>query len=438
MRNLLKRAAIAVAVAAMGLALPGADGGQTYQPLNGWGSMGPSPAPTWSTGVVGDGSTPSGGTPPIVAAGLAPEIPSNVDVSVGVVNGGQYKPFDQAAELKFRIVCFPSHSSTEDFVLAKGNPNFVHGHSWDGNTLANKDTDIVSLRTTGTSTCPGQVANRTAYYEPDVVKDVNGQRVGIKPLRTAFYYQADKSMKGKLTMPPPGLIIISGVNSMDPTDSARKAEAAAAGVAYSFNGFNGWQCYDPTGSVHRPIANGAEFADGFITADGKDPWGGTCKAGDILLSQIVSPTWWNGRNLSSPNGRDHLRYPVGVNGEAKGPDGWFELPMLTAKRQYRLAKDAEYFFDGWYLSSDRMPGMAQQRPGTTMHADWANGWDQTIFHTAMQFCMGIDGGPGAECNDGTFSATQMLVPAIPDPRATHSRYWPVRTAAKANVTVHGH
>ena len=97
---------------------------------------------------------------------------------------------------------------------------------------------------------------------------------------------------------------------------------------------------------------------------------------------------WNGKDLDSPDHRSHMAYPsYGSWGYLKCPDthpyviadfalvAWYTIDdTLDRSGTWEAGKTVT-----WSLSSDNMPGMPPQKPGSTLHGDWFGAWDNSIM-----------------------------------------------------------
>ncbi len=412
------------------------------------------------TGVVGDGSTTQGGTPPV--AEPADIASTGITVADWITNTSIVRTSSVGGEDKMRLLCTASHTKREDPILFPGVANAGHDHTFIGNMSAGKDSTYASLRADSRSTCPGGPVNGTAYWEPSLMTLLpTGATVEVKPDRLAFYYTHSAVDSPKKTRLFNGLAFILGVNPGDPDDLVRKAEVPA-GFTYIGNGFVGWQCTNLNGDTTiAPDAGGTHYP-ALQTPAGADPWGGRCNTGKVLLAEAHAPTCWDGRNITSPNGRDHFRYTILHNNSGKFvcPTGWWQVPAFEVKVIFSHKGWSDY--QNWYLSSDRhgLTSGDWRTPGSTYHADWMNGWDPTILDTALVNCMGVKigatAGNGATCDYSTISATQRLLSdsASPDPTksndpivtinnnyaagAKKNRYFPVRAGTKGPFTIHSH
>ncbi len=100
---------------------------------------------------------------------------------------------------------------------------------------------------------------------------------------------------------------------------------------------------------------------------------------------------WHGQNLTSSNGRKHVRQYVRVNATGNSricPEGWYRIAQFELAIVFdNPIGSADYKV--WYLSSDRMPGQTQWLNGQSMHSDWFGAWDYEIMRTWMLKCNGI-------------------------------------------------
>ncbi len=415
------------------------------------------------TGVIGDGSTVQGGIPPVTASEPADIASTGITVSDWITNTSIVRSTG-SGEDKLRITCTASHTKREDPILFPGVANAGHDHTFIGSMSAGKDSTYASLRGDSRSTCAGGPVNGTAYWEPSLMTALpTGATVEIKPDRVTFYYVQPTVDSPKKTRLFNGLAFIIGVNPGDPTDLVRKAEIPA-GFSYITNGFVGWACFnrDADGGANiAPDAGGTHYP-ALQTPAGGDPWGGRCSTGKQLLAEAQAPECWDGRNITSPNGRDHFRYKIRhvTSGAAVCPTGWWEVPAFEVKVLFGHKGWSDY--QNWYLSSDRhgLTFANWKTPGSTYHADWMNGWDPTILDTWLVNCTGVKigatPGNGAGCDYSTISATQRLLSdsASPDPTKSNNpivtinnnyaagakkdRYFPVRAGTKGPFTIHSH
>jgi hypothetical protein len=311
----------------------------------------PTPTPTPGTAVPVGTAVP---TPTL--AGLDP-IASGINVQdyLGKSWGTGDIPEHDVDVGAFRFLCAPSHNAYNDPIVYPGQPGKSHLHTFFGNTLADANSTYASLRTTGESTC-NNLLNRSAYWVPAMM---NGSGKVVMPDFLAVYYKrmpsSDPRCQTEATacVPlPRGLRYIFGFNMGDPastpTDTTKRW----------------WNCDGPT-SVAGQFPSIAEALKG-------------CKTGDRLGVVLVAPDCWNGKDLDSPDHRSHMAYRY-YDGTSANPVCPKTHPYLIPQFQLGAWYSTDATAKNWYLSSDRMPGMAESEPGTTMHADWFGAWEDSIL-----------------------------------------------------------
>jgi hypothetical protein len=375
--------------------------------------------------IIGDGTTAQGGIAPAYASEPA-DIPSNFDITPWLISGLTLPPPSTGSEAKFRTHCHYSHVSRDDPIVYPGQPGLSHVHMFFGNTLTDANSTYTSLRTTGGSTCAGGPINRSAYWIPALIEENplgDGIDRIVKPDYTIPYYIVADSEKALKTRIPRGFAMIGGFNPADPGDTAIKAEVAAAGgMSYKGNGFIGWKCETVNGSnANSPVPGSAQQpylknANGTATL--------TCPATDRIAATLDFPTCWNGTQITSANGRAHLRYRQHSNNSGKDicPQGYWQIFGFELITWWPRGHDLTKL----YLSCDRMPGMQQFLNGQCFHGDWLGAWDYGtvaspgIHLTFTQLCNGttVPGSPltprGASCTDSGFGDDRKgIVKVVP-------------------------
>lgn len=354
----------------------------------------------------GDHSNSYGGTAPGYLK-QAPVIPTPEPVSPWL-RSGSAPSFDNL-EAKFRTHCNYSHLAYDDPILFPGQPGRSHLHMFFGNTGTNAYSTYYSLRTTGQSTCMGGYLNRTAYWFPAVLKDDaigDGKTMAVKPDNFVIYYSTGATAVTKQTSIPRGFNYITGFNPADPTSSREKAEIAAATGTFAFidNGFQGWRCEgaDQGGSTHVPghtvYQPYLKNDDGTATLD--------CASGTRIYATVTAAPCWDGVNLSSPDGRSHIRDYVqdsAGDGIQTCPVGWYRLPRLSITFWFSHLGMDDY--KNWYLSSDRFNG-ATFKNGQSFHTDWFGAWDPEVFKLWQTLCNGAFM-PGESTSPHTCSDSQI-------------------------------
>lgn len=300
-------------------------------------------------------------------------IPSNFDINQYLVPswGTGAIPATNKPDVvgAFRFICNPGQVLADDPIVYPGQPGKSHLHQFFGNTAANANSTYPSLRTTGESTCEN-ILNRSAYWIPAMM---NGKGKVVRPDYVTIYYKRrpasdpeclHMSLKGCRNLPR-GLRYIFGYNMT----------TNQPGSDFFFN------CDGPT-------ATPGHYPD--IVAAAK-----ACPVGNRIGVIIGGPECWDGQNLDSPDHRSHMAYPsYGWWGYEKCPDTHpYVIPAFTLGAWYTVDADLDRSgnWDAttttWRLASDAMPGMAPQRPGTTMHADWFGAWDDSVISMWSANCV---------------------------------------------------
>jgi len=269
----------------------------------------------------------------------------------------------------FRMSCLVSHMSNDDPIVYPGVTGAAHHHTFFGNVGVNAYSTNDSMRTSGNSTCSGGIANRSGYWMPSLIDTTDGRPVA--PDVVLVYYKTDFHGKGAtIVAPPKNLRMVAG----QPKPKSLSATRAS------------YFCEDTA----------------LITAE--NPWGTRTWGGDHLqacggpsqyLRMIIEfPSCWDGKNLDSPDHISHMANFCGDNCEdATGKIGPsvngcpashpVHIPHITINADYypgKLDKSRTY-----RLASDNYstayPG------GYSLHADWMNGWDETIMNRMVKSCL---------------------------------------------------
>ncbi|MBB3347304.1 DUF1996 domain-containing protein [Sphingomonas sp. BK069] len=325
----------------------------------------PAPTPTPSASQ-GNATQPiPGGT---VAVGL-PSIASNFPTA------GLLEPAYQTGVLgaippsgvpdvvgAFRFICTAGQIARDDPIVFPGQPGQSHLHQFFGNTGANAFSTFNTLRTSGDSTCTNRL-NRSAYWVPAML---NGKGGVVRPDFVSIYYKrrpaADPECQrmGKACVAlPRGLRFVFGYDMV-------------SGKAPTGHGYFNCQGNGAKEGHYADIVEAASH----------------CQIGSQLGLIINAPNCWNGKDLDSPNHRDHVAYSEWTN----FPTGTWEacpathpyvIPTFTLGGWYTVDADLDRSgtWDAkrptWSLSSDDMSAMGHgmMRPGSTLHADWWGAWD---------------------------------------------------------------
>jgi len=230
----------------------------------------------------------------------------------------------------------------DDPIVYPGQPGRSHLHAFFGNTGVNANTTLESLTTTGNSTCNGGTVNRSGYWTPAVVDMRTNQ--AVKPEFADVYYKTGYRgvLPAQVQPFPRGLRMIAG----DPMN--RSGNLFDSGYDFS--------CHN------NPTIRGQSFVN--------------CPVGDSMVQNVSFPQCWDGVNLDSPDHKSHMAYPRG-SCPASHP---VPLPEISVHIYYPVTSTGQTA--NWRLSSDTYSGPA----GYSSHADWINGWNQSIMQSWVRNC----------------------------------------------------
>ena len=259
----------------------------------------------------------------------------------------------------FRIVCGYSHMNFDDPIVYPGQQGKAHLHAFFGNTKTDYTSTSESIRTAGNSTCNGGIMNRSAYWSPVVIDTSNNSPV--KPRAVQVYYK-----HGVVKVIPRGLRMIAG-------DMKRTTSVATAWERQSW-----YECNDIY-SNHQ---------DNIIP----------CGQGGEITMVVSFPACWDGKNLDSPNHKDHMAFRILGVCPATHP---VILPTITMKIYYPITKPTGTAT--WRLSSDNY-AKSGQNAGYSAHADFMMGWDEALHKTVVDKCIN----PAKDCHSHLMGDGRMF------------------------------
>jgi hypothetical protein len=240
----------------------------------------------------------------------------------------------------FRTVCKPSHYLRDDPIVFPGKPGASHLHTFFGNTSVNALSTSLS---DGSSTCLGGIANRSAYWVPTMLNGGN-----VVPADSALiYYKRGYvlSLTAPLSALPPGLRMVAG------------SAASTGAQKHVYH-----ECVGISGTRGASIPS--------------------CPAGVAVWSTVVFPQCWNGRDLDSADHKSHMSYPTQ---KQTAPFNW-SCPSTHPVALPEISIVAIHKSNGasnlWRLSSD-----AEGQHGTSLHADWWNGWNADVMASWLTNCV---------------------------------------------------
>ncbi len=266
----------------------------------------------------------------------------------------------------FRIVCKPSHMSTDDPIVFPNLKGAAHHHTFYGNTSTNYASDVNNMSSVGNSTCNGGLVNRSSYWMPSMINTATN--IPVLPELAIFYYKTGRTPSGLINVPPKGLRMIAGNGK-----ATSEAQGQANYTCLGRTPFYGWKRGIPI-----------------------------CNLGETMQMKIDFPQCWDGKNLDSADHKSHMAHTNRLLTTAnKCPTTHpISLPNLSVNFNFKVALGAN--MSKWRLSSDNysagLPG------GYSGHADWVNGWNEEFITTIVKNCLN----KGVDCHASYLGDGRMI------------------------------
>jgi hypothetical protein len=284
-----------------------------------------------------------------------------VDTRLNMIASGGYSDLriqstSESAPTKtdgaFRIVCAPSHMSNDDPMVYPNQEGATHHHTFYGNTSVNYKSNLATLSTTGNSTCNGGTMNRSAYWHPTMI-DTTTKAPVLPDGGAIFYYKTGYGISpSSIKAPPKGLRMLVGNPKATTSDQVQAAKYVCINIARADSNGMPWQ---------KAIPN--------------------CGTDSYLQMVVVFPQCWDGKNLDSPNHKDHMAYAISSKCPATHP---VIIPEISLNMNYKIK--ANGVTAKWRLASDNYPAFGFNA-GYSGHADWVNGWDETTLNGIVKNCL---------------------------------------------------
>jgi hypothetical protein len=246
----------------------------------------------------------------------------------------------------FRTVCKYSHMAFDDPIVYPGQAGRSHLHMFFGNKGANANSTAESLANSGRSTCLGGIANRSAYWTPALIDTRTG--TPLAPHTGVWYYKTG----------------YGGINFRDIRPMPRGLRMLAGNMNASSReqaSHQGWDCSATSIPNLKTIPT-------------------SCPPGERISFTIHFPQCWDGVNLDSADHRSHMAYAE--NGCPTSHP--VALPQITLNVYFDIADPTVY--PHLRLSSDMYD--TSIRGGWSLHADWFDGWNQSIKEQFVRNCPG--------------------------------------------------
>lgn len=297
----------------------------------------------------------------------------------------------------FRTKCAFSHYNFDDPIVFPGVSNATHLHAYYGRTKVNAFTNPLNLRSTdAASTCSGGTANLSSYWFPAMLdKDKrpvrpNSPQDELKIPKddkyvfnnSLIYYKSHAADDVKVVVPPLGFRMITG-------NALNSSPEGAIGKWSCHKGSNDSRPYQVNQYSHLEDFVGATI---LVGNKGAIP---VCLRGQTLKVEVSFPSCWDGVNLDSPNHQSHMAQTLPFGRcPATHP---VRIPDISYVIFYNVWNHDST--EGWRVASD---SYASSKPGGySMHADWINGWNPSIFSTFVGKCLNGNTDCGTDdLNDG--------------------------------------
>jgi hypothetical protein len=247
---------------------------------------------------------------------------------------------------EFRADCAFSHRLADDPIVFPGLPGASHMHSFVGNRAVDAGTTAAGLTEFTASTCKPSV-DHSAYWVPTLYEAATKKPVETTGFRV--YYRSLRSSSQGIMPIPNGLRMIAG-------DAKKKVPTPRGAPGQFYCAFYGPGDLD---GVAR-------------STNGNWP---ICGQPATLHFMLQFPDCWDGKNLDSPNHKDHIAYGTDKGCPADHP---VRIPALTFDIQY----GAKGSTAGYYLSSD-----PTGRSASSMHGDAFLMWDADAMNKRTKNCI---------------------------------------------------
>jgi Domain of unknown function (DUF1996) len=254
-------------------------------------------------------------------------------------------------EAVFVTRCNFSHRSMDDPIVFPGQQGAAHSHDFFANRSTYFDSDYQSLRafvgptraTKSGTTCVNP-DDKSAYWIPTFSWTNNSGTRELKASTAHFYYRAGGKPPEDVLPPPAGLKVVPNTHV-------------------------NWRCAPDTAVTPSPPTR---CSSGTLVVSIRFP---DCLAED----EFGEPLTDTGPNAPDPH-RSHMAYAVSQ------PDGTKQCPSTHPNPIATLTMEVKFNIgttSGTVMLSSDMGAP----PGSTMHADFFNAWDQDKLTALVESCI---------------------------------------------------
>ncbi|RFU30740.1 hypothetical protein B7463_g5614, partial [Scytalidium lignicola] len=256
-----------------------------------------------------------------------------------------------------------------------------HAHSIFGSSGFGESSAYNDLAAGDCTSC-GVTQDKSAYWTPTLhFKSASGEFTLVDQVggMLSYYLLYPNSDSPNVTAFPPGFQMIAGDtyqrNFSYPIPDVDKSNWTGnlSSQAFLRQAAIGMNCLNyqrpPEGSLYRHFLPDKAYLD--------------ANCADGIRAELMFPSCWNGKDLDSPNHKDHVAYPNLVMTGDCPPDYPIRLVSLFYESIWNTA--AFIGQDGEFVFSNGDP------TGCGYHGDFIMGWDEKFLQDAVNKCTNPSG-----------------------------------------------
>ncbi|ELR05829.1 hypothetical protein VC83_08801 [Pseudogymnoascus destructans] len=216
--------------------------------------------------------------------------------------------------------------------------------------------------------------DKSAYWTPPMYfKDAaTGQYKLVQQVggMLSYYFLNHAPGETKITAFPHGMEMIAGDNNLRNFSAGESAPTSQKGLAQKAIGFN---CLNYGMAAEGSLSRHSMPDKAYLDAN--------CKDG--IRAELMFPSCWNGKDVTSASKMDHVAYPSSVM-DGTCPEGFpIRLPGLFFETIWNTAEFDRV--DGEFVFSNGDP------TGYGYHGDFIMGWEETFLQSAVDTCTNPSG-----------------------------------------------
>lgn len=413
---------------------------------------------TWSLNeVIGDGSTPNGGTPPAIANMVTLPVETYDPTPYLYTTTDGFRPvtsqFDQA---KVRFTCGPNLFDTIDSWKEPGKPRFSqHGHEQFGIKVWTPNDTYTSFRAfandprSAFNTCPGPKINNSGYWGNAIYKK-NAMGAGKpalikKPNLITLYYflGGGHSWQDFAKFQPlfPGYGEIMGTFMKDPdqTEFYKQATAYKAAHPELLMNFEAkgdgprFHCENTNGATVDALVPGSAEQPALSNPAKGDRATLACALNETIIRSTASFTCWNGSLPQPGDGQSHMVPSIHMDADGKEhcPNHFWLLPTVETQERYSHMNDIATWdcdvVDAMALAAaSAKAGFSLPKRGKcwASHLDYQLGWDVAFLKRWLCRGLGISllGATNCYPHDLTFNQIDDTTALVQTPGILSNKF----------------